>query len=154
MRSGVAVERWPNSTFNPGDVQALNSVGWVERSDTHQLQFCDADGLRKGLNPSHVLSSTMINAVLDKTYHQHQASARRYAGEALQDRIVDGANLIEAAAARDEGDGERLQKIAAEGAADSADEGVTQKSEAMFARGSRREMRAENARENLNNKIG
>jgi hypothetical protein len=96
----------------------------------------------------------MINAVLDKTYHQHQASARRYACEALENRIVDGANLIQAAAARDQSDGKRLQEIAAQPAANGTDEGVTQKSEAMFARGRRREMRAENARENLNNKIG
>ena len=74
----------------------------------------------------------MIDAVLDKTYHQRQASARRYAGEALQNRVVDRANLVEAAAGRDQGDRERLQEIAAEGAADGADEGVTQKSEAMF----------------------
>jgi phage gp46-like protein len=109
---------------------------------------------RKWFDDLAVLSSAMINAVLDKTYHQHQASARRYAGEALQHRIVDGADHIQAAAARDQSDGKRLQEVAAEGAADGADEGVTQKSEAMFARGRRREMRAENARENLNNKIG
>jgi hypothetical protein len=32
-----------------------------------------------------VLSSAMIHAVLDKSYHQHQASARRYAGDKLRD---------------------------------------------------------------------
>ena len=101
-----------------------------------------------------VLSSTMIDAVLDKTYHQRQASARRYAGEALQDCVVDRANLIQAAAARDEGDGERLQEIAAEGAADGAGEGMTGKSETMLARGGCRKMRADNAGKNLNNKIG
>jgi hypothetical protein len=51
-----------------------------------------------------VLGAVMIHAVLDKTYRQHQASARRYGGEALQHRIVDGANLVEAAAGRDQGD--------------------------------------------------
>jgi hypothetical protein len=96
----------------------------------------------------------MIDAVFDKTHDQHQASARCYSGEALQHRIVDGSNLIQAAAAGDQGDGERLQEIAAQGAADCADEGVTQKSEAMLARGGCREMRANNAGENLNNKIG
>lgn len=96
----------------------------------------------------------MINAVLDKTYDQRQASARRDAGEALQHRIVDRANLIQAAAARDQSDGERLQEVAAQRTADGADQGVTQKSEAVLARGRCREMRAENARENLNNKIG
>ena len=101
-----------------------------------------------------VLGAAMIHAVLDKTYRQHQASARRYAGEALQNRVVDRANLVEAAAGRDQGDRERLQEIAAEGAADGADEGVAEKSEAMFARGSCCEMRAENAGKNLNNKIG
>jgi hypothetical protein len=40
-----------------------------------------------------VLSAAMIKAVLDKSYQQHQASARRYAGETLQDRIVDGAKF-------------------------------------------------------------
>ena len=38
-----------------------------------------------------VLGAAMILAVLDKTYQQHQASARRYAGETLQNRVVDGA---------------------------------------------------------------
>ena len=28
-------------------------VGWVERSETHQLQFIDGDGFREGLNPSY-----------------------------------------------------------------------------------------------------
>lgn len=95
----------------------------------------------------------MISAVLDETYDQHQASARRYAGEALQNRIVDGANLVQAAATRDQRDGKRLQEVAAEGTADGADQGVTQKSEAVLPGGRRREMRAENACKNLNNKI-
>lgn len=100
------------------------------------------------------LISSMIDAVFNKTHDQHQASARRYSGEALQHRIVDGSNLIQAAAAGDQSDGERLQEIAAQRAPDGADEGVAQKSEAMLARGNCREMRANNARENLNNKIG
>ena len=95
----------------------------------------------------------MINAVLDKTDDQRQASARRYAGEALQNCIVDGPDHIQAAATRDQRDGKRLQEIAAEGAADGADQSVAQKTKVMFARGSRREMRAENARKNLNSKI-
>lgn len=101
-----------------------------------------------------VLGAAMIHAVLDKTYRQHQASARRYAGEALQNRIVDGANLAEAAVRRDQVDRERLQEITAEGAADGAGEGMTDKSETMLARGGCRKMRADNARKNLNNKIG
>ena len=101
-----------------------------------------------------VLGAAMIHAVLDKTYRQHQASARRYAGEALQNRIVDRANLVEAAAGRDQSDRERLQEIAAEGAAGGAGEGVTNKSEPMLARGGCRKMRADNAGKNLNNKIG
>jgi hypothetical protein len=100
------------------------------------------------------LGSAMINAVLDETYRQHQASARRDAGESLQDRVVDSANLIQATVTRDQGDGERLQEIAAESAADGADQGVTEKSEAMFVRGGCREMRAENAGNNLNDEIG
>jgi hypothetical protein len=60
----------------------------------------------------------MINAVFDETHDQHQASARRYSGETLQHRVVDGGNLIQAAAAGDQSDGERLQEIAAQGAAD------------------------------------
>jgi hypothetical protein len=95
----------------------------------------------------------MINAVFNKTHDQRQASARRYAGEALQNCVVDGPDHIQAAATRDQRDGKRLQEVAAEGAADGADESVAQKSEVMFARGSRREMRAENACKNLNNKI-
>jgi hypothetical protein len=101
-----------------------------------------------------VLGAAMIHAVLDKTYRQHQASARRYAGEALQNRVVDRANLVEAAAGRDQRDRERLQEIAAEGAADGASEGMADKSKAMLARGGCRKMRADNARKNLNNKIG
>jgi hypothetical protein len=38
-----------------------------------------------------VLGAAMIHAVLDKTYRQHQASVRRYAGETLQNRVADGA---------------------------------------------------------------
>jgi hypothetical protein len=101
-----------------------------------------------------VLGATMIKAVLDKTYRQHQASARRYAGEALQNGIVDGADHILAAAAGDQSDGKRLQEIAAERAADGANEGVTSKSEAVLARGSRREMRADNTGEKLDDEIG
>jgi hypothetical protein len=101
-----------------------------------------------------VLGAAMIYAVLDKTYRQHQASARRYAGEALQNRIVDRANLVEAAVRGDQVDRERLQEIAAEGAADGAGEGMTGKSETMLARGGCRKMRADNAGKNLNNKIG
>lgn len=108
----------------------------------------------KWLDDLVVLGSAVIDAVLDKTYHQHQASARRYAGEALQDRIVDGANLIQAATGSDQGDRERLQEIAAEGAPDCTGEGMTQKSEAMLTRGGCRKMRADNARKNLNNEIG
>jgi hypothetical protein len=97
-----------------------------------------------------VLGAAMIHAVLDKTYRQHQASARRYAGETLQNRIVDGANLVEAAVRRDQVDRERLQEIAADGAG----EGMTDESKTMLARGGCRKMRADNARKNLNNKIG
>jgi hypothetical protein len=30
-------------------------VGWVERSDAHQLRVCEDDGFREQLNPSCVL---------------------------------------------------------------------------------------------------
>jgi hypothetical protein len=48
-----------------------------------------------------LLGSAMIHAVLDKTYRQHQASACRYAGKTLQYRIVDGGDVIGAAAGGD-----------------------------------------------------
>jgi hypothetical protein len=35
---------------------AIKLVGWVERSDTHQLLLM-ADGFRKGLNPSYALNT-------------------------------------------------------------------------------------------------
>jgi hypothetical protein len=96
----------------------------------------------------------MINAVFDETHDQHEASASGYSGKTLQDRIVGSANLIQAAAAGHHDYGKRLQEIPAQGAPDRADEGVTEKSEAIFFSGGRDKMRTKNARENLNSKIG
>jgi len=68
----------------------------------------------------------LLDAVLDKTHDQHQAAAGREPGEALQDGIVGGADLIQAAARRHHGHRKFLQEVAAQGAGDRADDGVTE----------------------------
>lgn len=96
----------------------------------------------------------MINAVFDETYDQHEAPAGRDAGKALQNCIVGRGNIVQAAAAGHHGHGKRLQEIATQGAADEAYEHVTEKSKAVFFGGRRGKKRTENARDNLNDKIG
>ena len=67
----------------------------------------------------------LLNAVFDKTDDQRQASAGGEPGEGLQNDIIGGVDLIQAAAGGDHGDGKLLQESAAQRAADRTDEGVT-----------------------------
>ena len=62
----------------------------------------------------------LLDAVFDKTHDQHQASARRESGETLQDGIVGGVDLVQAAARRHHGHRQPLQEVAAQGAGDRA----------------------------------
>src|ERR1700723_1528205 len=96
----------------------------------------------------------LFNAVFDKTHDQHQASARREPGEALQDGIVGGVDLIQAAAGRYHGHRKLLQEVTAQRTPDETSEGVTEKSEAMLLGGARDKMRAQHTGDNLNDEIG
>src|ERR1700693_3434098 len=96
----------------------------------------------------------MLNAVLDEAHDQHQAAARGYSSKALQHGIIGGGELVQTAVGRHHGYSKLLQEIATQGASDRADQGVTDKPEAVLPGGRRRKMRAKNAGDDLNNEVG
>src|SRR6202021_2059022 len=95
----------------------------------------------------------LLPGVLDEAYDQHQASAGNHSGKSLHDEIIRAGDVVQAAVRRHHGVGKPLQEIAAQTTPDRADKGVTDKSKTMLLGCRRRKMRADNAGNDLNNKV-
>jgi hypothetical protein len=95
----------------------------------------------------------LLDAVYDDDNRERCNSAGDEPRERLQHHLLDGPEFVQAAAPRDDRDGQRLKKAAAQAAANGAKDGLAEKSEFLFMRHGRGDVAADHAAENLNRQI-